>query len=80
MFFPPKRESREVASPFDRNRRRNRRLSPSCLNTPSVGTVKKKKVLTTGYWPAYKPMEVTLPPVMKKCTEVFRKYYDETTT
>eukprot|EP00752_Nemacystus_decipiens_P005718 g5175.t1 len=38
------------------------------------------QVLTTGYWPAYKPMEVTLPPIMKKCTEVFRKYYDETTT
>ncbi|CAN0082471.1 unnamed protein product, partial [Ectocarpus sp. 6 AP-2014] len=38
------------------------------------------QVLTTGYWPAYKQMEVTLPSTMKKCTEVFKKYYAETTS
>lgn len=38
------------------------------------------QVLTTGYWPSFKPLEVTLPHTMKKCTQVFQKYYNETTT
>lgn len=39
-----------------------------------------EQVLTTGYWPSFKPLDVTLPRTMKKCTQVFEKYYDETTT
>lgn len=38
------------------------------------------QVLTTGYWPAYKPLEVTLPLTMKDCTEVFKAYYADTTS
>lgn len=34
------------------------------------------QILTTGYWPTYKPVELTLPPVMQKCVQVFKAYYD----
>ncbi|CAM9983041.1 unnamed protein product, partial [Choristocarpus tenellus] len=49
--------------------------------TVDVGKVDfNVQVLTTGYWPSYKPLEVTLPKPMMKCTQVFEKYYDETTS
>lgn len=34
------------------------------------------QVLTSGYWPSFKVIEVSLPPIMKKCTNVFKEYYD----
>jgi len=38
------------------------------------------QVLTTGYWPTYKALEVNLPPAMVKCTAVFKDYYDHKTS
>lgn len=38
------------------------------------------QVLTTGYWPTYKTMEVNLPPSMVKCTQIFKDYYDKKTS
>ena len=38
------------------------------------------QVLTTGFWPTYKQLEVALPPVMARCQVVFRKYYDTKTS
>jgi cullin 1 len=38
------------------------------------------QVLTTGYWPTYKTMEVNLPPSMVKCTQLFKDYYDKKTS
>lgn len=34
------------------------------------------QVLTTGYWPTYKACDVVLPPVMQRCTTVFKEFYD----
>lgn len=35
------------------------------------------QVLTTGHWPQYKSLnEINLPPLMLKCTQVFKDYYD----
>eukprot|EP00611_Tribonema_gayanum_P025330 TRINITY_DN573_c0_g1_i1.p1 TRINITY_DN573_c0_g1~~TRINITY_DN573_c0_g1_i1.p1 ORF type:complete len:748 (-),score=346.79 TRINITY_DN573_c0_g1_i1:64-2307(-) len=35
------------------------------------------QVLTTGYWPSYKPLDVALPADMQKCMQVFKDYYDQ---
>ena len=32
-------------------------------------------VLTTGYWPAYTPLDIKLPPQLAKCQDVFRAFY-----
>jgi len=37
------------------------------------------QVLTTGYWPTYKAVDVSLPPHMAKCTQVFKEFYDTKT-
>mmetsp|Transcript_49470 Transcript_49470/g.59897 ORF Transcript_49470/g.59897 Transcript_49470/m.59897 type:complete len:744 (-) Transcript_49470:240-2471(-) len=34
------------------------------------------QVLTTGFWPRYKPLEVALPPEMSKCMDVFKDWHD----
>jgi cullin 1 len=35
------------------------------------------QVLTTGHWPQYKNLnEMNLPPIMLRCTQVFKDYYD----
>jgi cullin 1 len=39
-----------------------------------------EQVLTTGYWPGYRPIELSLPPVMQRCMQVFGDYYSQTTT
>ena len=38
------------------------------------------QVLTTGYWPSYRALDVVLPPVMSKCTQIFKEFYDVKTT
>lgn len=38
------------------------------------------QVLTTGYWPSYKQIDLALPPVMQRCTQVFIDYYNATTS
>ncbi|CAM9718096.1 unnamed protein product [Chrysoparadoxa australica] len=38
------------------------------------------EVLTTGYWPSYKPLDVTLPQGMLKCTQFYRMYHEEATS
>eukprot|EP00937_MAST-01D_sp_MAST-1D-sp2_P006022 g6022.t1 len=38
------------------------------------------QVLTTGYWPTYKAVDVALPPLMAKCTQVFAHFYDTKTS
>jgi len=38
------------------------------------------QVLTTGYWPTYKSLDVNLPPEMIRCTQVFKDYYDDKTS
>eukprot|EP01038_Epipyxis_sp_PR26KG_P011634 gene11634-15584_t len=38
------------------------------------------QILTTGYWPSYKSLDINLPPVMQKATQVFKEYYDAKTT
>ncbi|CAM9628792.1 unnamed protein product [Chrysoparadoxa australica] len=44
-------------------------------DTHSRGVDVNIKVLTMGYWPAYPPMEVTLPPELAEHSEKFRSYY-----
>jgi len=34
------------------------------------------QVLTTGYWPTYKTFELRLPPIMGRCLQVFKDFYD----
>ncbi|KAJ0401354.1 hypothetical protein ATCC90586_001771 [Pythium insidiosum] len=38
------------------------------------------QVLTTGYWPSYKVLEITMPPQMVKCMSLFKVYYDSKTS
>mmetsp|Transcript_11521 Transcript_11521/g.25588 ORF Transcript_11521/g.25588 Transcript_11521/m.25588 type:complete len:774 (-) Transcript_11521:370-2691(-) len=34
------------------------------------------QVLTTGHWPHYKALDLSLPPLLQRCTQVYREYYD----
>ena len=34
------------------------------------------QVLTSGHWPTYKAIELNLPPVMMRCTMLFRQFHD----
>ncbi|XP_059437397.1 cullin-1-like [Corylus avellana] len=36
-------------------------------------------VLTTGFWPSYKSFDISLPPEMVKCVEVFKGFYETKT-
>ncbi|KAI9911882.1 hypothetical protein PsorP6_009299 [Peronosclerospora sorghi] len=38
------------------------------------------QVLTTGYWPSYRILEVTMPPVLVRCMNLFKVYYDSKTS
>lgn len=38
------------------------------------------QVLTTGFWPSYKPMKVLLPASITKCQEMFAEYYAANTS
>lgn len=38
------------------------------------------QVLTTGYWPSYKALEITMPPQMVRCMNLFKIYYDSKTS
>ncbi|TMW55882.1 hypothetical protein Poli38472_008530 [Pythium oligandrum] len=38
------------------------------------------QVLTTGYWPTYKALEITMPQQMVKCMNLFKVYYDSKTS
>jgi cullin 1 len=37
-------------------------------------------VLTTGYWPSYRVLEITMPPSMVRCMNLFKVYYDSKTS
>ncbi|XP_062144130.1 cullin-1-like isoform X2 [Alnus glutinosa] len=37
------------------------------------------RVLTTGFWPSYKLFDLSLPPEMVKCVEVFKGFYETKT-
>jgi cullin 1 len=38
------------------------------------------QILTTGHWPQYKTFhEINLPPIMQRCTQAFKEYYDAKT-
>jgi cullin 1 len=54
-------------------------------NDPSAATTTGNiefsvQVLTTGYWPSYKVLEVAMPPQMIKCMNMFKVYYDSKTS
>ena len=38
------------------------------------------QVLTTGFWPTFKPVEVLLPEQVINCHKQFRSYYDTETS
>ncbi|RLN44231.1 hypothetical protein BBO99_00003116 [Phytophthora kernoviae] len=38
------------------------------------------QVLTTGYWPSYRILEITMPPLMVRCMNMFKVYYDSKTS
>ena len=38
------------------------------------------QVLTTGHWPTYKGVDLSLPPLLAKCTQVFKEFYDTKTS
>ena len=38
------------------------------------------QVLTSGHWPTYKAIELHLPPVMMRCTQLFRQFHDTNST
>lgn len=38
------------------------------------------QVLTTGYWPSYKALEITMPPQMVRSMNLFKVYYDSKTS
>lgn len=38
------------------------------------------QVLTGGYWPTFKMIDVNLPPLLQRCCQVFKEYYDVKTT
>ena len=38
------------------------------------------QVLTSGHWPTYKVIELNLPPIMMRCTQMFRHFHDQAST
>ena len=38
------------------------------------------QVLTTGYWPTYRVLDLVLPPAMASCTQLFKDFYDVKTS
>lgn len=49
--------------------------------TPSAGNMEfSVQVLTTGYWPSYKALEITMPPQMVRSMNLFKVYYDSKTS
>jgi cullin 1 len=38
------------------------------------------QVLTTGHWPNFKTVDITLPPVMQRCVAVFADHYSSKTS
>lgn len=47
----------------------------------SVGAMEfSVQVLTTGYWPSYKALEITMPPQMVRSMNLFKVYYDSKTS
>nr|CCA24215.1 PREDICTED: hypothetical protein isoform 2 [Albugo laibachii Nc14]CCA26937.1 Putative cullin putative [Albugo laibachii Nc14] len=50
------------------------------IKTDTAGIEFTAQVLTTGYWPSYKILEVTMPPPMVQCMSSFKIYYDSKTS
>lgn len=48
--------------------------------TAGIGFEFSVQVLTTGYWPSYKVLEIAVPPQMIKCMSLFKVYYDSKTS
>ncbi|XRB06435.1 cullin 1 [Pycnococcus provasolii] len=67
--------AREQQSKFDQHLDNLRNSSSS--NLPSLDL--NVTVLTTGFWPSYKFMELNLPEEMEKCVSVFKQYYEQKT-
>lgn len=44
-----------------------------------VGIDMGVQVLTTGFWPTYKAIDLALPEEMEQCVQVFKDFYEETT-
>jgi len=50
-------------------------------NNSSSGSIEfGVQVLTTGHWPSYKPLEISMPPLMVRCMNLFKTYYDSKTS
>jgi cullin 1 len=49
-------------------------------NSATGGMEFSVQVLTTGYWPSYRVLEITMPPSMVRCMNLFKVYYDSKTS
>lgn len=62
----------------------SRQFETFCKENPEKAGLGKVdfsvQVLTTGHWPQYKTFQdINLPPLMLRCTETFKEYYDAKT-
>lgn len=63
----------------------SRAFEAFCKENPEktkIGKVEfSVQILTTGHWPQYKTFhEINLPPIMHRCTQAFKEYYDAKTS
>ncbi|KAE8009557.1 hypothetical protein FH972_005988 [Carpinus fangiana] len=63
--------ARENQTNFEDYLRNNTNVNPGIDLTVTV--------LTTGFWPSYKSFDLSLPPEMVKCVEVFKGFYETKT-
>ncbi|XP_059437613.1 cullin-1 [Corylus avellana] len=63
--------ARENQNNFEDYLRNNTNVNPGIDLTVTV--------LTTGFWPSYKSFDLSLPPEMVKCVEVFKGFYETKT-
>ncbi|TYZ59067.1 hypothetical protein PybrP1_012610 [[Pythium] brassicae (nom. inval.)] len=61
---------------FLKNQRSNEAAASSAGGTMEFSV----QVLTTGYWPSYKALEITMPPQMVRSMNLFKVYYDSKTS
>lgn len=63
--------ARENQNSFEDYLRNNTNVNPGIDLTVTV--------LTTGFWPSYKSFDLSLPPEMVRCVEVFKEFYETKT-
>lgn len=63
--------ARENQTNFEEYLRNNTNVNPGIDLTVTV--------LTTGFWPSYKSFDLSLPPEMVRCVEVFKGFYETRT-